>query len=571
MLVLGVLSIGGAALPVPAAQAAEPQCLPSQETARAGHERVHQVYCPAFRPRVAATELVRAPDAGTLTGLRPDGSGLTWTFTPADDEDQSFDVRVTLVDDTTATVTIPIDVVPLAENRAPECHASPVAQRTTGDGPVVLEYAPRCWDADGDPVIVHGGGPGTHLDSPSGPDGVWQWRYRTAASTGTETTSVWAIDVLGARSATRAVPIEIGPLVDAPVRCAPTDFGASAADTIQTRPGRVRDFGVLCIDPDPQDAITATPGTTPHGTLAIRDARAASGWWGSQLHLDVRYTPSDGGLRDDPADLAIVSGARSSVYTMRIATVDPTTRGSLSCSQYDEPLAAGLWGQRLECTHSLGDPVTAEIVRGPARGTATGPTVGAPVFGAQPVEVAYTPAPGFLGRDTVGLRVGPDALDDEIELGFTLDRWPVPRLPFPLPPGAPGTTPPVPTAPGATRIPSRTAAQQARTALGTKDVRAVRSIGTARVWAPRGPAVPGRAGLAITCVTACQVSSRARTLTSGPRAAAARTIRGLAAAGRPLVLRVPAGGRKARRAEFRLTVTEGRTTRRTTVRLALRR
>ena len=83
---------------------------------------------------------------------------------------------------------------------------------------------PWCRDDDGDEFILRGGGPGVHGESPMSVPaggGVSNWWYRTATHAGTEQTTIFATDVLGARSADATLEVTVGPGVDRLPECRP--------------------------------------------------------------------------------------------------------------------------------------------------------------------------------------------------------------------------------------------------------------------------------------------------------------------------------------------------------------
>jgi hypothetical protein len=112
---------------------------------------------------------------------------------------------------------VQIEVIPTSENSPPVCDGDTVTQRSDGSGPVSVFLHPYCRDPDGDDFVIEGGPPGVHYYSPKHvPAGQsdMNWPYLTATHSGHETTTIWATDSLGARSADAQLDITVGPGVD---------------------------------------------------------------------------------------------------------------------------------------------------------------------------------------------------------------------------------------------------------------------------------------------------------------------------------------------------------------------
>lgn len=78
-----------------------------------------------------------------------------------------------------------------------------LTQRSSGQEQVRFELCIRCSADEGDEFTVHGGGPGPHTNvtDHNVRANDFGWFDRTAATTGRERATIWAVDALGARSA----------------------------------------------------------------------------------------------------------------------------------------------------------------------------------------------------------------------------------------------------------------------------------------------------------------------------------------------------------------------------------
>jgi hypothetical protein len=568
--------------------------------ARDGVTRRHELSC----DHVREVTLLEGPSAGRVEDLVATYPGIAFRFTPeaGNESDQTFRVRLAGTNGTAGEVTVRVDVIPRSENTAPWCQPVEKSQRSDGTAPVVVSYSVLCFDDEDDPMVLDGGGPGTHLNAPRELDrnGGFLWNYRTATSSGVEHTTYWATDVLGAQSEPADVMIEVGPS-DKPTTCRPNPgtFGYDAWPVF-TRPGRVRNFGMVCEDLDGDD-FTVLPGKMPtQGLLTINSVRPPDhGWWGTHQFIDATYVPADDGPRADPFTLTTITGGVVAEHEMQMLTPADDWINPGGCSWFADPTSRGLPTTVLGgCDDDEGDPIDVKVVKQPEHGTIGAPVSTPALYGREHIRLAYVPDPGFVGIDCVVLEVNGefvhsiDVVVDELPASpVEVPDVPAPELPLPddgtvftpLPedpsPPADAHEPPTPRpetpaapstpAPRAPAIPARPSSRAAAAAaLGGADVVVVRRLGSARVWAARssvrrGLPRSGGAALAVTCEAVCPV--RWRPDVAGARASSALA-RGTAAPGRALVLALPRG-RQAKQASFMVQV--GR--QKATVRLAVRR
>jgi hypothetical protein len=554
--VLGCALAALAALTPAALAAPPPTCSPTQLWARPGIERGYAVSC----DHTDTVTLTRAPAHGQLGSFVWDGEWARLRYTPAagaPDTDSLELVASGPGGSVAATVTF--HVIPLSENTAPSCSSLADARRSDGQGPVEFTLYPQCSDAEHDALTVHGGGPGVHLDEPAAIAGgmpwyhVPQWRYRTAALTGTESASYWAVDEFGAKSADAPVSLAFGPGVDRPVECRPEVGGP--ADVL-VRPGATRNFGIACEDAD-GDAFTARLGSPPQrGTFTTftPELMPAPPNGGRLTLIDVTYAPASASTEPDPFSVVAETSGGSREFPLRLVpTLDDSPAGG-RCGWGSVSTAFGKPADLVvECADPQGDPLQAVITTPPDHGTANPPVIVPGRFGEQQVVIRYTPAAGFTGRDYVGVSV-----DGGWEMLIRVDVG-LPMVPFPPPPTGPGRP-----APG--QPPARSPAAQARAALGVRAVRLVRKAGVARIYAAKRAvrAVAGRPALAVTCDLACRVEGRLKGRRSGRQRISVKP-------GHAGVISVPRRVGPGQLA-FALTIrADGGAPRRTDVRLSVRR
>jgi hypothetical protein len=557
-----------------ASASASPACFAPETWDRPGIDRPHELDC----HRAWGVELASGPSHGRLSAFAwdEDAQSATWRYRADDDAPASdgFDLKLAGPGGT-VTQRVAIHVTPRSRNTPPQCQPASAAQRTDGTAPAVVTVELYCWDYENDSFTIAGGGPGQHLDGPravrggdAGGGEAPAWRYRTATSSGSEQTTFWATDDLGARSADTALSVEVGPAVDRLPQCVPSP-GVADPDAgflpIYARPGATRRFGVVCSDAD-HDPLTVRLGTPPARGTMTRFAPGAleDHDWGAERWVDAVYKPADATGRTDPFTVVTAAHGHSAETNMGIANADdPRWFGSLGCSTHTATTTAGAPGViRFSCADDDGDDLTTTITRAPAHGAIAQPVLTPAPYGWDDVALAWTPEPGFVGIDTAGLRVE-DGHGARLDLDVDLYSY-APDASVAAAPALPATG-----QPSVGQAKAVAPLDQARTALGTRDVVLVRTLGDARVFARRAAVRRGlapRAGttaLVVTCPLKCRLDSRAgRTKlprgTAGPAAAArirlSRRAAGLLRSARSLAFtlsaRMPAG--RAGRAVIRL-------------------
>src|SRR4051794_18782242 len=191
-----------------------PVCYEPTVRARPDTSRSVTVQC---RPATAA-RLLTPPEHSDVSNVTADFYGVHFDVHPEAGAPR-FEEAVFEITGPEGSIEqrVGIDVIPTSENRPPVCDDDRVSQRSDGQAPVEVYMHPYCRDPDGDDFVIDGGPPGVHLDAPKSVpagDGDSNWRYRTATSAGTETTTIWATDSLGARSQDAHLEITVGPGVD---------------------------------------------------------------------------------------------------------------------------------------------------------------------------------------------------------------------------------------------------------------------------------------------------------------------------------------------------------------------
>lgn len=542
---LGSVAIFGA-LASAASASTTPECFMPESWDRPGIERPHELSC----QRAWNAELATGPAHGRLSGFAfdDDTQTATWRYRPDADApaEDAFTLRLEGPGGTT-TQRVTVHVTPRAENTAPQCRPASEAQRTDGTGPAVVALDVYCWDYENDTIVVDGGGPGEHLDGPltvAGGNGggadVPRWHYRTATARGEESTTFWATDDLGARSTDTPLSVQVGPDVDRLPICAPNPGFADPSAPflpIYARPGATRRFGVVCSDAD-HDQLSVRVGAKPaRGTLTtFAPAALKDHEWGSERWVDAVYRPADASGEADPFTVVAAAHGRTSETKMAIANADePRWFNGLGCATSTAQTTAGTPGVvRFACADDDGDELLATVTRAPEHGVAAQPVLTPARFGDEDVAIAWTPEPGFVGIDTLGVRV---ADGHGVQIDMTLDLYVYAAEAAAALPALPASG-----QPSVGQAAAVGPADQARIALGTRDVVLVRRLGDARVFARRAAVRRGlapRAGstaLAVTCPLACRLDTRVQT--DQRRARATRLARTTARPGRAAKLRL---------------------------------
>jgi hypothetical protein len=475
---------------------------------------------------MTGARLIRQPEHGSISGVTTDFYGLHFDAR-ADEGAPRFDTALFEVDgqEESIELEVQIEVLPDSENSAPSCWGEPVAQRSDGAAPVEVSPWVSCWDPDGDELLIEGSGPGTHLELPkqvpAGETG-YSGRYRTATSAGTETTTVWATDVLGLRSEDEQLEVTVGPDVDRPPECAPSWYSTEAGYLpIYTRPGRIRRFGIVCNDPD-EDLFEPVMSTPPsRGALVPVVSPPYTGLW-SERWVDATYTPADDGVEPDRFAFQGV-GAHGAGPPGQLAMVPkplPENFGG-GCGWSPANIVTNVPGTvLLSCDDREGDPLSVEVLTEPRHGVRAEPVVRPWKYGSNIIEIPYVPAPGYEGYDCVKVRVTDG---HGSEMNVAVDIWVAPPRPGqdgagpyvpPVPP-LPPLLPPLPAPPSLPQPPlnRENARVLAQRALGTSSVKRVRRQDGAEVWARSNLSKAellrrGRApGLAVICLVDCRIRS----------------------------------------------------------------
>jgi hypothetical protein len=471
---------------------------------------------------------------------------------------------------------VAIAVIPTSENTPPACYGDRKTQRSDGTGPVDLYMHPFCWDRDGDEMVIRGGPPGVHPDSPkSVPSGSGDsnWHYRTATFSGDETTTIWATDVLGARSEDALLSVTVGPAVDQPPECRPSSWSsADAVFPIYSRPGMTRRFGLNCADPDgdrfsPRLSSPPERGQMP---LFLPGDQSTSGYWGAEQWIDATYVPVDDSLERDPFSVT-ASGSDGDGPTAHMAIVPralPDNAGA-GCGWSPADITVDVPGAvHVICGDDDGDPLSVEILSEPRHGTIAPALITPARFGQSDITIPYVPNPAYEGYDCVKIKVTDGnglGLELAIEIWVRPAPLPIDSFPaLPLPPVPP--LPPLPPGP----LSSQQVRAAAERALGSRAVRRLRTAGAAEVWArsqlSRHDLLRyGRApGLVVVCSTRCRIRADAR-LAAGARSvrslrASRRSTLRAATSGQPEVVSLTIDGterralRRARKARAKFTL-----------------
>lgn len=537
--------LGAAVTAVPAAAAgpvAAPTCVSTaQPKVRPGVERGLFANCTG----ATSIEIVNGPAHGELSRTYTRDYGIGFLYRPATGatEDEEVVLRAT-GSGGTATVPVTIDVVPASENTPPYCFGEPAHQRSSGTEPVVVRLSISCGDAENDDFTLHGGGPGEHLVAPQ----RWStfnvtagWTYRTSIAAGTESTTVWAVDDLGARSADVRYDVEVGPQVDVTPVCRTENHESSGEPvTVLTRPGRPRRMALECWDTD-GDPVDARIVTAPeHGTLVIeRDGPRKYSQPGHSI--EVLYTPTDDAASDGDR---FTLGVGATELPVELRPVDADRTGHISCiNAFGLAWANTETGKPLtldaRCFHTLGDPITATIAKAPARASLTPPTTEPEGYGVEDIATTFTS--DVWGTEEITVELSSPSAPYPVPLNWTIvttTAWAPggpPSWVRPAPGGKTGA--PGPGGPVSGAGPDAPAGQTKRAAqrlLGTKDVLAVKRTAGAVVYVDRkawkrGLAAAGaKPALAITCSRGCDVDSSARLELGGSAKAKGSSVRRLA-------------------------------------------
>jgi hypothetical protein len=482
-----------------------------------------------------SARLVTPPAHSDVTNVAAGFSGLTFDARPHADAPREEEAVFELTGhEGSAEQRVRLEVLPNDRNSAPVCWGDRAAMRSDGTGPVEVSVNPYCWDFDGDDFVIEGGGPGVHLDLPrhvpAGEGGSGS-RYRTATYSGSETTTVWATDSLGARSADAEVQVTVGPNVDRPPRCTPSSYSTADVIAVNTRPGQVRRFALICVDLDGDPFVSHLSSPPARGALALVEGPPTAGYSAFERWSDATYVPTDDSLEPDPFSVT-ATGTAGDGPEARMAMVPRALpyNGGGGCgwspAEAVSPAPAVL---HVSCDDDEGDPLTAEVVTAPHHGTLTPAVVTPSAYGEQAITSTYVPEPGYEGYDCVQLRI---ADGHGLEFKISVDIWvrppvkveppdlpelpqlpEVPELPSTpeLPHVSPVVPPPTVTVPlGASGTPLRRLVEKV---LGTRSVKRVKSFAGAQVWARTKLSRSGllrlgeAPGLVVVCAGRCRVQA----------------------------------------------------------------
>ena len=310
------------------------------------------------------------------------------------------------------TLTVTIHVLPITQNTAPTCEPTRHAQRTDGQGQEVLVVTPRCHDAERDscsctPAAARA--PSSPAELTGGYATYWlgaHLQYRTAAATGTEAATYWAVDELGARSQDAPITLAFGPDANLPAECY-----LSTGDPRQlvVRPGIPRNFGVYCQDPE-EDAFTLRLGTPPwRGVITAFAPEPVRTTASSHRSLGISgstspYFPGPGSTGSDEFTVL----AESAIDLAGDPDYPPERRrqrglASVLRARRRRSCRAGPVDIETTCVDAEGDPVQAWITTPPVHGTAEPPVVAPGRFGHAAHDVPLHARAGSGGRDRVGI------------------------------------------------------------------------------------------------------------------------------------------------------------------------
>ena len=187
--------------------------------------------------------------------------------------------------------------------------------------------------------------------------------------------TVWATDVLGARSEDEQLQVTVGPDIDRPPECTPSSYSNEPGYLpIYTRPGRIRRFGIVCRDPDGDlfEPVMSSPPT--HGALVPIVSPQYEGIWGERW-VDATYTPAGDSMEPDPFTFQGV-GSHGTGPTGKLAMVPvalPANYGG-GCGWSAATIVTNLPGTvSLGCDDPEGDPLSVEVLTEPRHGVRAEP------------------------------------------------------------------------------------------------------------------------------------------------------------------------------------------------------
>jgi hypothetical protein len=466
---------------------------------------------------VTAAKLAAPPAHVDITNLEtPDTYSVTFDARPRPGAPRTDEATFDLTGhEGSAQERVAIEIIPREENNPPICDADQVKQRSDGTGPVDVYPYVYCYDRDGDEFTVEGGGPGSHGQAPksiAAGDTNSMWHYRTATFSGTETTTVWAVDSLGARSQDEPLEVTVGPGVDRLPDCTASSWGMLGPTGVAHRPGLPRRFGIICRDADGDPFEISQTAFPERGALALFDVQPApSGYREYERWIDVAYAPAHTTTEEDTFEFKAAGDRGERTAHFRMVPRPPPENSGAGCGGWGGEIRVSTPGTlRLSCSDDEGDVITAEVVTPPKHGTVGPPLTTPGKFGWDDITFPYVPDPGYEGYDCVEVVVS-DGYGTEMKI--TIDIWvrpnppPVPAIDLPPLPSIPTIQLPPVGGPSA-----RAVAQQV---LGTGSVKRVLNEEGGEVWARtkvsrKELARTGHApGLVVICTNRCQVRGSA--------------------------------------------------------------
>lgn len=454
-----------------------PRCYETKVRARPG--MTYRVWAQCLD--LTGASLTTPPAHSRVTNVSHEWGGLYFDVRP-DEDAPRFDQAVFTLQgyEGDLEVTVTIETVPVSQNSAPVCQGDTKTQRSDGSGPVSVFLNPYCYDPDGDPFVIRGGPPGVHTMSPKS-IGAGQndsnWDYQTATFSGTERSSIWATDALGARSADAQLEVTVGPAVNRPPECRTSSWSSSDdVYPVYSRPGMVRRFAVVCAD---EDADDVSPQLSTPPTLGLMPffeiSQPQTGFWGLERWIDATYVPFLPTLERDPFTVSATGPRGNSSSRFEIVPLPTSQNGGGGCAWSGNGTAPGVPGLiEVWCDDREGDPLSVEVVEAPQHGTAAPAVITVGRYGESEIAVPYVPDPEYEGYDCIKIAV---VDGNGARMVLKLDIWIRPSyVPAPLPP--------LPTLPFPPLWDEDVAMKKvARAALGTTDVVQLETGRGAEVWA----------------------------------------------------------------------------------------
>jgi hypothetical protein len=400
---VGAPAAAPAAEDCPEAECVVPKCLHDEIWGRRGLERRHRIVC----LRTDRVTLAEAPGHGEVTRLGEPAYDLYFSYRP-DDDAPATDRFVLELEGRGGTRRHPIDVTvtPDDVNTPPQCDPVEIAKRTTGLARERLSFNVMCRDREHDDFVIEGGGPGDHsrphhkLSEGPGYSSTG-WSYTPLTKNGAETTTYWATDSQGARSAEAAISTRVGLGVDRLPTCQSAHPGIREG-------AAARRFMIICEDADGDPYVPAVATPPNFGIFAMVPGSVEERWNGAlETWMDATYAPLPGGARDDRFTVAAAGALGTgppAEIVMRVVPdgVDYGAGCGYSGVATTQGVPARLWAN---CSDSEGDPISAEIVDGPDHGTAAPPVATPALYGRTEFTIGYVPDPAFTGIDCVVLEV----------------------------------------------------------------------------------------------------------------------------------------------------------------------